>query len=67
MQLVTGFEPLFDRLVYIRHLAMVRPAVPVPIDPMHCWVAFYFTLNDKHEVVYATDIKPNHRTTVSGM
>ena len=64
--MVTGFEPLFDRLVYIRHLGMMRPAIPEPVDPIKCWLSIYFVLNSDNEVVYATDIKPTHRTTPDG-
>ena len=93
----TGFEPLFDRLIYIRHLCLgmfhfrwlkslniccfglflhfppsklkrftVRPAIPVAEDPMKCWVSFYFTLDQRGEIVYSTDQKPSYQPTVSG-
>ena len=66
MQMVCGFEPLFDRLLYIRHLAMMRPAIPVPIDPIKCWISFYFTLNKQQEVIYSTDKKPTYRANPEG-
>lgn len=66
MQMVTGFEPLFDRLVYIRHLSLVRPAIPVAVDPIKCWVAFYFTLDKEKTIVYSTDQKPDYRPKLTG-
>ena len=64
--MVSGFEPLFDRLVYIRHMSLVRPAIPVAVDPIKCWVAFYFTLDKENTIVYSTDQKPDYRPKMSG-
>ena len=64
--MVCGFEPLFDRLVYIRHMEFVRPAVPVPTEPRKCWVAFYFTLDKDRTIVYSTDQKPDYRPKLTG-
>lgn len=57
-----GFEPLFDRMLYVRHLSFMRPAIPVAEDPIKCWVAFYFTLDRTGTIVYSTDqIQPSVR------
>lgn len=64
--MVSGFEPLFDRLVYIRYMSLVRPAVPVAVDPIKCWVAFYFALDKENTIVYSTDQKPDYRPNLTG-
>lgn len=61
-----GFEPLFDRLLYVRHLSLMRPAIPVGEDPIKCWVAFFFTLDQTGAIVYSTDQKPTYRPKMSG-
>ena len=66
MQMSNGFEPLFDRLLYVRHLSFMRPAIPVAEDPIKCWVAFYFTLDRTGTIVYSTDQKPAFRPKISG-
>ena len=66
MQMVSGFEPLFENLVYIRHLSLVRPAVPVATEPIHCWSSFYFTIDQNNDVVYSTDIKPAYTPKLTG-
>ena len=64
--MLCGFQPLFDRLLYIRHLAFCRPAISEPVDPILCWNSFYFAISNG-QVVYATDKKPSVKPTVSGM
>ena len=64
--MTTGFQPLFDKLVHIRYLALVRPAIPEYVDPIKCWYSFYYTLNSSMEVVFSTDKKPGRSPTVSG-
>ena len=66
MVLNCGFEPLFDRLIYIRHLAFVRPAIPEYVDPLLCLYSFYFTLDQNGQVIYATDQKPEYQPKVAG-
>ena len=66
MYLNCGFEPLFDRLIYIRQLAFVRPAIPEYVDPLLCLYSFYYTLDRNGQVVYATDQKPDYRPKVIG-
>ena len=63
--MVCGFEPLFHRLVYIRHLSLVRPAVSEPINPMHCLLSFYYT-DFAGRVVFSTDKKPSYNPTLNG-
>ena len=55
MRLRCGFQPLWDRLVYIRHMSFVRPAVSYPMDPTWVRNALYFGLNSSQQVVATTD------------
>ena len=66
MELNCRFQPLFDKLLYIRHLSLVRPAIPVAVNPRLCWVAFYFTLDRNGQVVYSTDQQPDYKPEPSG-
>ena len=63
--MLCGFQPLFDRLLYIRHLAFCRPAISEAVDPIQCWNSFYFAISNG-QVVYATDKKPSDKPTVTG-
>ena len=55
MELRLKFQSLDERLVFVRSLALLRPAVSVKIDPLLVYYAFYFTLNQEGKVIYSTD------------
>ena len=66
MRLRCGFEPLWDRLLYIRYLSLVRPAVPYHMDPNWLRSAIYCGLNQSQEVIFTTDQQPVFPVSVDG-
>ena len=66
MQMRCGFEPLWDRLLYIRHMSFVRPAVPVPLSPDWVRTAIYFGLDQENHLIYTTDQTPDFNPMVDG-
>ena len=66
MQLRAKFQPLDDRLVSIRSLSLVRLAVPVKVDPLLVWHAFYYVCNSEGRVTYSTDQRVGVHATPMG-
>ena len=66
MRLRCGFEPLWDRLVYIRYLSLVRPAVTYHMDPNWLRSAIYCGLNESQQVIFTTDQQPVFPVNIDG-
>lgn len=66
MRLRCGFQPLWDRLIYIRHMSFVRPAVNYYMNPNWVRSAIYFGLNANRELVYTTDKRPTFNPSADG-
>ena len=66
MQMRSKFQPLDDRLTSVRSLSLVRLAVPVKVDPLLVSHSFYYVVNAKGRVTYATDQRVGVHATPMG-